>query len=562
MTQLAKYHPTISASEVRYSQDQLSMAEYLAEEEFETSQTIETTTAEKAVKTESSRQAGAQPLGNQAKKEKKAKPVKPVLPGKLMGTAGAGLPFKELLRRFGREYLKVIGVVRWHGPDVIYAVTEIGLASSYTGSPDDGDCLMMRKQEKRNKYCPIGTAESFTAEAKLLFVADDMTVWSAMLILPELQYTTQPKPYGSGGGMQYSFHPFDTSCYRLSEWKTETGLVSNPTWVQTESEIEHIIEMNNPKAAEFVRNYAVSPFMYILAPQLEQLYKAGFAFASDFFGPDVLRDDSLLACFNRLTKRGNNLKEIFKTGKPVYTALKNCCRMELWDSIRKMEKCGKLTPDSILTVLDSGYSEKQLKAMSSILNKTSSGKQIFSWVSLCNYLRRLDINEAIEIDEGLMLLTDYLDMCSRLGMRPRIDSDSLKREHDIAARLSRQYYSESEREAVDKACSAGTRFDYYEKAFFIRHIKGYDELFAEAKAQHNCLASYGKRIADGQSLIFVMRETSAPNRSLITVELSPDGKTVRQALCACNRQISNRAQSEFLERWNRYCVGIRTGSAK
>lgn len=71
--------------------------------------------------------------------------------------------------------------------------------------------------------------------------------------------------------------------------------------------------------------------------------------------------------------------------------------------------------------------------------------------------------------------------------------------------------------------------------------------------QHNCVASYGQRIAAGQSYIYVMREVAHPDKSLITIELSPNGKTIRQKFLAYNKPIHNKSQSEFIERWTAFC---------
>ena len=47
-----------------------------------------------------------------------------------------------------------------------------------------------------------------------------------------------------------------------------------------------------------------------------------------------------------------------------------------------------------------------------------------------------------------------------------------------------------------------------------------------------------------------MREKAHPEKSLITIELTPKGE-VRQALLACNRGIRNASQSAFIQRWKK-----------
>ena len=50
-------------------------------------------------------------------------------------------------------------------------------------------------------------------------------------------------------------------------------------------------------------------------------------------------------------------------------------------------------------------------------------------------------------------------------------------------------------------------------------------------------------------LIYDMRETAHPDRSLITVEINPECDRIRQKYLAFNQPISDAKQNEFLERW-------------
>ena len=50
-----------------------------------------------------------------------------------------------------------------------------------------------------------------------------------------------------------------------------------------------------------------------------------------------------------------------------------------------------------------------------------------------------------------------------------------------------------------------------------------------------------------------MREVAHPDRSLITIEMAPNGKTIRQKYLAYNKPIHNKSQSEFIERWAAWC---------
>ena len=164
--------------------------------------------------------------------------------------------------------------------------------------------------------------------------------------------------------------------------------------------------------------------------------------------------------------------------------------------------------------------------------------------------------EAIDFKEATQLLSDYLNMCSQLHVKPNITGDSLKREHDVTARTLRNKHNEFMAEKMNSACSAMAKYNYSEEVFEIRAVKDYDDLIDEAKQQHNCVASYATVIANGTSYIYVMRTKQSPGVSLITVELEPKTKIIRQKFLAYNRPIHNKAQSEFLERWVKHVKSI------
>ena len=106
---------------------------------------------------------------------------------------------------------------------------------------------------------------------------------------------------------------------------------------------------------------------------------------------------------------------------------------------------------------------------------------------------------------------------------------------------------------MQENCERMKKYNYTEGVYFVRAITSHDDLLDEANQQHNCVASYGRRIANGSSYIYVMREVANPEKSLITIELSPNGKTIRQKFLAYNRPIHNKSQSDFIERWLKFC---------
>ena len=343
-----------------------------------------------------------------------------------------------------------------------------------------------------------------------------------------------------------------TKCYKynVGKWSCQktVKMQANCHFIQPENELADILKKHHPYAAEWAEKMNFDVRSVLMAHHLEILDKAGFEFVRSFKDYTIVKDEQCVL-FNRLCQYGTKPKDIFKTSKIVYTVLKKETRLEIWDVYRKLMKLGKIGPDSIQQAYDNGYSERDLEYMNSILAKKYENKPIFTWDSLVQYLGRLDTFEAISNKEAIILLKDYLTMCSQLNMKPRVDGDSLKREHDIAARNCRLRRNEMIAIQMQHNCEVMKKYDYSENLYFVRSIRNYDDLLDEANQQHNCVASYGGAIAKGTSYIYVMREVAHPERSLITIELSPKEKSVRQKFLAYNRPIHNKSQSEFIDRW-------------
>ena len=325
-----------------------------------------------------------------------------------------------------------------------------------------------------------------------------------------------------------------------------------------EEEVWDILKKKSNYLFDFAKEKNIRmPATLLLAPQLEQLCKAEFGFADQLIqrvftgGYNRFIRSTEFDMFNRLTQPGKNFKEIFKCSKTVYQSLKGVRNLAKWDIYRKMEKQGKVNKDTLLQAIDANYDDRDLNAINSILNKKYHDKPVFSWNTLQNYLVRLDQFQAIGRREAFQILSDYLTMCNTLDMEPRIDSDSLKREHDIAARILRDKRDEIMESKMEGACDYLKANDYTEGIYMIRGIRSYADLLDEAKQQHNCVAGYAKSIIQRKSLIYVMRRTDAPNESLITVEINPAQTEIRQKYLAYNQRIHNKSQSEFLDRWIR-----------
>ena len=343
-----------------------------------------------------------------------------------------------------------------------------------------------------------------------------------------------------------------------------TKIYKNTIHIQSDLLRLSILENKKPWIAQWIKqsNSSESLSCWMNVPYVEILDKAGFALADKILSWWNTRGLSSndIDIINRLCQFGTKPKNIFKTTKTVYTALKDERCLDNWDIYRIIVKTGRISEDDFQYIIDRGWDRKHLTQVNSILAQKYNGKPVFTMEKLVHYLGRLDMYEAIDAREALQLLYDYLHMCHQLDMPPRIDGDSLKREHDIAARLIRTKRDEQmvakmqERKALDEQAIANgdrrlEKSTYRENLYFVEPIYDYDKLLDEARQQHNCVACYADRIVEGKSRIYTLRYTDKPQESLVTIELSPDCRTVRQKFLAYNHPIRSRSISEFIDRW-------------
>lgn len=399
----------------------------------------------------------------------------------------------------------------------------------------------------------------FVAQFKFVYFESDASVWvSKVEICSNIGLSPMCFRYVAdyGNGMRVDIR------LSIGQWER----VKQPTpsfdnvYIQSSTDLFAILKSAYPYVAEWASQHGYPYATSILAPYLEVLSKAGFAFVDKFMRSNVKANYVYLS---RLCQNGTSPKRIFKVPSALYLALKSEADLDKWDIYRKLVKLGRLSAESVGQALMVGLSERELELVHHILGATYANKSVFSWTSLMNYLQRLDTFEAIDCRTALQLLRDYLHMCKDLGLEPKVDSDSLRREHDVTARnhliMMRQKRDEKNAAAMLAACADMAKLNYREEEYFVRGIKNLEDLYDEANQQRNCVASYANRIANGLSYVFVMREVSSPDKSLITIEIDPNTYGLRQKYLARNEPIRNKAQTEFINRWVAFIKRMRLG---
>lgn len=274
--------------------------------------------------------------------------------------------------------------------------------------------------------------------------------------------------------------------------------------IQTINKLEQLFKTEYPYVYKFflskysIDNEFIIPF--ICCPQMEILIKAGYTGLEK-----ILRvlwnycqyfDDisSKLNKFNILIKEGNSPKDIIQMSPKLATTLMECSDLNTWDTYRKLEKKKHISTSLLIDMYEEGYDENVMKKIGEILRRKYDDKNIFTQESLLNYLERLDRFEAIDRYEAAQLLSDYLRMCEQLNLKPKIDGDSLKREHDICARMVRQIRKEGLENGIVEHGKKLSKFSFAKGHYKIVPIQDYDDLIQQANSQHNCVASYAESI--------------------------------------------------------------------
>lgn len=307
------------------------------------------------------------------------------------------------------------------------------------------------------------------------------------------------------------------------------------------------------RLSHFQANYMSE---YPKARYLEQVFKAC---------PSLL-ESCLKNSYNFI-----EIKKYFRNGKTVseITRMPNwlwkktqCYGAEVMDQIRiwynqSLKQGNPLTEhdiDLIKEMFPSFYKHTIQKMRGIIRNAVDeNGKQLFTTQKLVNYLKRIDTYQAIYPGEGIMLLFDYVTMCKQMRIVPVTDSNSLKREHDVTARIyngwKREQFTKEQTEKFVKVHEKLSKYAYSDNRLVVVVPKTPQDLVNEGRGNRNCVASYVDSYAKGKSEIFFIRKKDDPEKSYITIETYGNGENLSQAFYASNQPINNANDMDFITKW-------------
>lgn len=301
--------------------------------------------------------------------------------------------------------------------------------------------------------------------------------------------------------------------------------------------------------------------LYTVSPYIEQVVKAGIVRV--FGGMIVGRSmpDNMFDLVRRNFKKGKTLKEI--TGLPSYVLSSEFIRkidsIAEWNEFRVIVNKYANTKenfDALMSMRNVRYSDwgPFIRKMKRILN---SG--YYTLPNLISYLDRLDIYQAIGTNDAIDILTDYLSMCKQCNAEPRLDSNSLKREHDVMMRNFWSMRQDVDNAKFDIAVDKLKRFEHEDGNYMIIAPKSAQDIINEGVEQRNCVGSYVRSVANGSSIVLFMRDKRNPDRSLVTIDVDPSDCHVRQKRLACNAPITNQRMLDFIDKWERKIMSENKG---
>ena len=301
-------------------------------------------------------------------------------------------------------------------------------------------------------------------------------------------------------------------------------------------------------------NYAMK---YIETPQIEKMVKSGFGRIVNSW---LHSSNDLYA---RSFKNGNNMNEITKLPKFAWQSLQKegISDIGMWNEYRIWIQKDNLSKDQLDTILNLNVRDAStIKAIRSILNSEYNNKKLYTLDTLLNYLSRVDMYQAISINDSITILRDYIKMCLECNIEPLANSNSLKREHDVVLRnynlVQREKYNEKEKEKqitlnkkIEDRLKIIEKYKYKDNELEVIFPQNIEDLFQEGRNNHNCVGSYCDRYANGSSNIGFIRKIDNPEQSYITIEVNSDFTKVNQAFYSSNRDITSIRDIKFIESW-------------
>lgn len=151
---------------------------------------------------------------------------------------------------------------------------------------------------------------------------------------------------------------------------------------------------------------------------------------------------------------------------------------------------------------------------------------------------------------------DYLNMATQIGKdmsdNSRFYVKQLATQHKIVQSLYNVTQSKRQQEKFKKVSNKYEKYNAEYEDYIIKVAEESSDLTDEGNQLGHCVSSYVDRMTNENSIIFFLRKSEDPERSLVTIEISKDGNkekpfTVRQQRGKSNRHVTDEERTIILE---------------
>lgn len=296
---------------------------------------------------------------------------------------------------------------------------------------------------------------------------------------------------------------------------------------------------------------------YLLYPQIEKLYKAGF---EDIILNWVMRDrytpkDTTL--FEECFTNARTIRQITSFSKGQWSQLITFkLDLDEWVWIRRVLNAYKISDANVAPLVRMVIrgEDSFCKSFVKITRCTVDGQPAYDADQLIRDLVNDHGNTEMSPERACIYLADYIRMAERNHMEPDYRTERLREEHDLMTIIQQEKKQQKNDEETQKIYDA--RYEelkiylYETDELMVVLPKKFSDIISEGRNNHNCVGSlYVHRYEKGTSNIFFIREKENLYRSYITVELNKKCDKTIQAFYSHNRRITKKRDLQFIEDW-------------
>jgi len=276
-------------------------------------------------------------------------------------------------------------------------------------------------------------------------------------------------------------------------------------------------------------------------PSLEMISKIGL---TDLVSDLIHADDKDIPGYLKKEDKGTGIKRLNKP--QMQDLIQNGCRLSTFVSYMQIVKKDEEALYSDFQWIASRSHSRHIIDVFRVKIPNMTVKK------MRDYLDHVDEAQCCTVGESAQLWADYVRMLRDLDCdltdKHLVFPNSLKREHDKAARKITQVKDEKLNQVFRERASNNDKYAWENEEFKVLIPHDITELYEEGRKLSHCVGTYGKVVAEGRSVVAFIRKTSDVDTPLCTIEIRQNA--IVQARGMSNRPAENIPKMKtFIKAW-------------